>query len=412
MLDAVLTGVNLFVAVVCAGAGIGKAVNARSRPGLPLKITASVLLFASAVYLLSAPAVYRAVGEAVSWPNVASLPVSVFILLCMGHAHLLTMLWHPRRRTADALRRSIATWAPMYAVAVAAMVILFVAAGPIGPARPLTFAVAFAHLPWVLAFELVFLTALVVGIIATVRQCRGPDGVIALPERPDLAHSLKLFAAAVALDLAYVAGTAIAVIAASREDHRFDVLAAAAWVFAGGSALVASYGLAKPALAARAADRRDHQALIPLWEAVALPGQADPLPPSWLNSQFALTHIVIRILDNIRLLRPWTHHAIHDLVKAEYRMITETTADDLEHLRALETAAALQYERRLRSAPDAPRGGEAALRRASAEAAHGLPTDERGYLLRVAACVDDPVVTAVVDRLAPPPSAPTPTESL
>lgn len=405
MLDAVLTSVNLFVAAVCAAAGTGKAVNARSRPGLPLKITASVLLFASAVYLLSAPAIYRAVGEATGWPNVASLPVNVFILLCMGHAHLLTMLWHPQRRTHDALRRSIATWTPMYAVAVAAMIFSFVAAGPVGPARPLTFAVAFAHHPWVLAFELVFLSALVAGIVATVRQCRGPDGVIALPERPDLAHSLKLFATAVALDLAYVAGTAVAVIAASQDDHRFDVLAAAAWAFAGGSALVASYGLAKPALAARAADRRDHQALIPLWEVVALPGQADPLPPSWLNSQFALTHIVIRILDNVRLLRPWTHRTIHDLVEAECKAVINTTADDPEHLRALKTAAALQYDRRLRSAPNAPLDGESTQRRAASDAARGLPTDERAYLLRVAACVHDPVVTAVVDRLAPPAAA-------
>ncbi|MEU9228964.1 hypothetical protein AB0D40_31940 [Streptomyces massasporeus] len=411
MLDAVLTAVNLFVAVVCAGAGIGKAVNARSRPGLPLKITASVLLFASAVYLLSAPAIYRAVGDAAGWPNVASLPVNVFILLCMGHAHLLTMLWHPQRRTHDALRRSIATWTPMYAVAVAAMIFSFVAAGPVGPARPLTFAVAFAHHPWVLAFELVFLSALVAGIVATVRQCRGPDGVIALPERPDLAHSLKLFAAAVALDLAYVAGTAVAVIAASREDHRFDGLAAAAWVFAGGSALVATYGLAKPALAARAADRRDHQALIPLWEVVARPGQAEPLPPSWLNSQFALTHIVIRILENIRLLRPWTHRAVHDLVEAEYKKVINTAPEDPEHLRALKAAASLQYDRRLRCTPNTPHDGDVTQRRLSLDAAYGLPTDERAYLLRVAACLDDPVVSAVVNRIASAAPSSIPSES-
>jgi hypothetical protein len=64
MFEAVLTVMNLGIAAVCVSVGTAKAAAARNDPDRTLKITASVLLHAGVVYLLSAPALYRAVGSA------------------------------------------------------------------------------------------------------------------------------------------------------------------------------------------------------------------------------------------------------------------------------------------------------------------------------------------------------------
>jgi hypothetical protein len=343
----------------------------------------------------------------------------------VGHAHLLTLLWHRRRRTPDALRRSVTAWAPMYAAAIVAMSTLFWAAdltGPAHPERPLSFAISYAHVPAALACELVYLAALVAGIVATVGQCRGPDGVISLPERPELARSLTLFAAAVALDLAYVACTAAAVLAASRGEHRLDFLAGLGSIASSSSALVASYGLAKPALAARAAERCDHERLRRLWETViAAPGAPAPRRAGWWNSRYALTDLIVDILDGIRALHPWMSpapaQAVADLSQQTAARTTapegpdeaRTTGHSSEDvpvpgqssepgeptsrptpapgrgpdLTALKAAASLRYAHWMRGRPGAPpSSGEAGL---LALAESGIPaTRERALLVQVA----------------------------
>ncbi|TLS45758.1 hypothetical protein FE633_13430 [Streptomyces montanus] len=391
MLEPVLTAVNLAIFAVCATVGIAKAAAARSDRDTTLRVTASVLLVASVVYLLSAPAVYRLVGTVTGSPSLPTLLVSVAILLCVGHAHALTLLWHPRRRTPDAWRRSVTVWAPMYILAIAAMVVLFWAAdltGPAHPARPLSFATSYAHVPAALAFQLVFLTALVAGITVTVRQCRGRDGVIALPERPELADSLRLFAAAVALDLAYVACTATAVISASQGHHALDFLAAVGSVASSSSALVASYGLSKPALAARAAERADHRILLALWIALQTGRGSKPPRPAWWN-RYALSDLLAEILDGTYRLRPWMSAAAAQAVKE--LAATRPDAHDLD-LPSLQAAATIQHARQRR---------ESGFPTSDSAPPHAStpPTLERARQVRIAAHLYHPLVTEALKTL-------------
>ncbi|MFD3373680.1 MULTISPECIES: DUF6545 domain-containing protein [unclassified Streptomyces] len=400
MLESALTAVNLVIFAVCFTVGTAKAAAASSDRDTTLRITASVLLCASVVYLLSAPAVYRAVGTFTGVPSLPSLLVSSAILLCVGHAHLLTLLWHPRRRTPDALRRQVLVWAPMYAAAITAMVVLFWVAGLTGPARPLTFATSHAHVPAAFAFEMVYLAALVAGITATVRQCRGPDGVIALPERPELSDSLRLFAVAVALDLAYVLCTGAAVITAARGSHSLDFLAAIGSVASSTSALVASYGLAKPALAAREVERADHAVLLDLWETVTETGGSAERPTmTWWNRRYALSDLVAEVLDGAHSLRPWMSPAPAQAVQA---LAEEHPATDLAlpDLKALQTAATLRYARQRRDAArelglptpeDTP---------TAAPAEKTPPTLARARHVLIARKLSDPLVARALDRIS------------
>lgn len=387
MAESVLTTVNLVIFAVCFTVGFAKAAAARRDPDTALRITSSVLLCASGVYLLSAPAVYRLVGDRTGSPSLPSLLVSIGIVVCIAHAHALTLLWHPRRRSPGAMRHSVIVWGPVYGLAVTSMTVLFVAADLSGPARPLSFAVSYAHVPAACVFELVYLTAMVVGITATVRQCRGPDGVIALPARPDLADSLRQFAVAVGLDLAYVAFTAAAVLTAALRGPSLDWLAGLGSVASSTSALIASFGLAKPALAARAADRTDHRALVPLWQAVV--GGGDRLPPrmNWWNPRYALADMIAEILDGTYRLSPWMDPAAGRAVRKLAAADPGCTELDV---RALEAAAAIRVARprhdaALRSGLPVPQG-QGPLR------ADTPPTRERARQVQIAAHLSHPLV--------------------
>ncbi|WP_328875926.1 hypothetical protein OHT76_40845 [Streptomyces sp. NBC_00287] len=395
MLETVLTTVNLMIFTVCLTVGLAKTAAARSDRDTTLRITASVLLCAALVYLLSAPAAYRIVGSAVDSPSLPSLLVNIAILVCVGHAHALTLLWHPRSRTPDALRRSVLLWAPMYAAAIIAMAVLFRAADLAGPARPLSFATSYAHVPAACAMELVYLAALVAGILATVRQCRGPDGVIALPGRPDLEGSLRLFALAVALNLGYVACTGAAVLTASRDNHTWDFLAAVGSTASSTSALVASYGLAKPALAARAAERADHARLLTLWRTVSpCSGQAPgSTPVTWWN-RYALADLLAEILDGTYALRPWMTPDVADTVK--------DLADgqpDVAYLdvKSLQDAALIRHARQRRDR--ALRLGLPVPNEPACPAETTPPTLERARQVRIAAHLFHPLVEEALSRV-------------
>ncbi|MEW2498176.1 DUF6545 domain-containing protein [Streptomyces nodosus] len=333
---------NLTIFVVCFAVGVAKALAARSDPDTALRITSSVLLCASGVYLLSAPAVYRLVGDWTGSPSLPSLLVSVGIVACIAHAHALTLLWHPRRRSPGALRGSVRVWGPVYGLAMTVMITLFVVGDLSGPARPLSFAVSYAHVPAACAFELVYLLAMVVGITATVRQCRGPDGVIALPARPDLADSLRQFAVAVGLDLVYVACTAAAVLTAVMGGPALDWLAGLGSAASSVSALIASYGLAKPALAARAADRADHRALVPLWQAVVGGGDRPPPRMTWWNPRYALADMIAEILDGTYRLSPWMDPAAS---RSVCKLVAADPGSTNLDVKALEAAAAIRVAR-------------------------------------------------------------------
>ncbi len=396
MLEPALTAANLLIFAVCFAVGTAKAAAARADRDATLRITASVLLCASMVYLLSAPAVYRAVGTAVGSPSLPSLVVNIAILVCVGHAHALTLLWHPRRRTPEALRRAVVLWLPVYGLAIAAMSVLFWLADLPGPAFPLSFATSYAHVPAACAMEMVYLAALVTGVVATVRQCRGPDGVIALPGRPDLQDSLRLFQLAVGLDLAYVGCTATAVLAASQGYHTLDFLTAAGSTASSSSALVASYGLAKPALAARAVERADHDNLIPLWQTVT--GSTEWPRLTWWN-RYALVDILAEILDGTYRLTPWMSPAVAQAVDALVEPRSDKGDIDVASLKA---AAQIRYARQRRDAA-------VQLRLPTPDASAGTPrsttapTHERARQVAIARHLDDPLVKealATLDRVA------------
>lgn len=396
MLESVLTAVNLLIFAVCLTVGSVKAAAARSDRDTTLRLTASVLLCACVVYLLSAPAVYRVVGTAVGSPSLPSLLVNIAILVCVGHAHALTLLWHPRRRARHAWRRSVAVWAPVYGLAIAAMTALFWAADLSGPARPLSFATSYAHVPAAFAMQFVYLAALVTGILATVRQCRGADGVIALPGRPELQDSLRLFALAVALDLGYVACTATAVLAASRGQHTLDFLAALGSTASSTSALVASYGLAKPALAARAAERADHATLIPLWQMVTSSAERPRL--TWWN-RYALSDLLAEILDGTYRLRPWISPGTAQTVDALVDALVENHPDgDALDVASLKAAATIRYARQRRAA--ALRSGRPEPDPSDvAPGGNTPPTLERARQVRIAQHLYDPLVDATLQAL-------------
>ncbi|WP_406438992.1 hypothetical protein OHB14_51810 [Streptomyces sp. NBC_01613] len=407
MVEAVVTVVHLVIAAVCLCVGAVKIAAARSTPDTVLKITSSALLFGSVIYVMSAPAVYRAVGMTTGLPSLPSLIVYSMTFLGVGHAHLLTVLWHPRRR--DGARRSTIIWGCFYATVVAAMTVLFFAGDPRAPARPLTYSTSYAHVPATLTLHLVYMVGLVIAVVATVRQYRGPDGVTSLPARPDISSSLRLFAFANGLVLVYVAGTAPAVIAASRGDHRLDFLAAIGSVAISSSALGASYGLARSALHARAAERRDHQALLPLWEAVT--GQRRRGVGRW-NSRYALTDLVVDLLDEIRLLHPWASGSADDAVRAEvqsavsgsgHRSSIDASYGSAEGLdvQALTIAVAIQHARRLRERPDGASETDGHRTSASLRAWEAVPAKhQRAHLLKIASYLPHPLTAAALVRLA------------
>ncbi|WP_329583383.1 DUF6545 domain-containing protein [Streptomyces sp. NBC_01361] len=390
MLESVLTAADLVIFAVCFVVGTGKAAAARTDRDATLRITASVLLCASVVYLLSAPAVYRAVGTMTGSPSLPSLVVNIAILVCVGHAHALTLLWHPRRRVPDVWRRSVALWAPMYVLAIAAMIGLFWAADLSGPARPLDFATGYAHVPAQVASEFVYLAALVAGITATVQQCRGPDGVIALPGRLDLSDSVRLFAAAVALDLVYVACTAVAVLCAAQGIHTLDFLAAIGSVAASASALVACHGLAKPVLAARRVERADHRTLLPLWQIVD--GSGPPPLMVWWNRRFALSYLLCEIFDGTLRLRPWMSPEPGRIVQ-ELAAAGDPLADDLD-LTALQAAATIRHARRRLDRQQPPQLD------VTVPSGEDRPAkSERAWQVRIARCLTDPLVDDALHRI-------------
>ncbi|NUQ96180.1 MAG: hypothetical protein HOY79_06315 [Streptomyces sp.] len=410
MVETVLTVVNLVIAAVCFCVGAVKIAAARSTPDTALKLTASALLSGSVIYVMSAPAVYRAVGMATGLPSLPTLIAYIMTIVGVGQAHLLTVLWHPRHR--DGVRRSAIVWGCFYATVVAAMAALFFAGDLRAPARPLTFATSYAHVPATFTLQVVYMAALAIAVVATMWQCRGPDGVISLPARPDISSSLRVFALAIGLVPVYAALTTPAVIAASQGNHQLDFLAALGSVALSGSAVGTSYGLARSAVHARAAERRDHQALLPLWEAVTGQGRRGA---GWWNSRYALTDLIVDLLDEFRLLHPWTSSAADDAVRAEVQSavfssgrrssvgVTSCGGAEEVDVQALTIAVAIQQARRRREsadhASDADGDGDGAS--ASLRAWAAVPAKlQRAHLLRIASYLPHPLTTAALDRLS------------
>ncbi|MEU3901732.1 DUF6545 domain-containing protein [Streptomyces sp. NPDC045251] len=395
--------VNLTIAVITLILGITKALAARHEPGATLKLTASVLLHAGVIFLLATPPIYRATGQATNSANLPALGIDVATLICVGHAHYMTLLWHPQRHTPAARRQALKAWLPFYITAVAAMVILYALADLPGAARPLHFAPFYADAPAVFALKVVYFAALIVAVIATMIQCRQ----VALPDRPELAQDVRRcmqwFALAVGLDLATAAFTLTAMISVvTSGGHRLDFLADASWVATILSGIAANQSLGRLVLATTRSDRQDCRTLKPLWKLV-VEGQPDLVIPTawWEDSRIKLDRMMIETLDGSRTLKPWMNS---EPSKAVEDLLAEQEAGDRPHrpaippadLAVVQAAATLRYaaQRRARTQEPAPQAS-----RLTELPGINVPEDEQqAYLVKIAQYLAHPLVREALQR--------------
>ncbi|GGO49101.1 MAB_1171c family putative transporter [Streptomyces lasiicapitis] len=388
MWHALLTVLGLSAAAIAFTVAVGKALAARREPARTLKLTASSLFHSGTIFLLGTPAVYSAVGTVFGAPHLAALLINTVGLLCVGHAHLMAVLWHPAHGDGEPPRRQVLAWAPLYGGTVLAMAVLYALADPAGEARPLLFAPDYVHSPQVLAFHLVYFVALFAVVTATVLRCRALLASQGPRLTPELRRCVREFALAVGLDLAHVCCVAAAMIGAAG-GLRLDGLAEAAWLTTAASGLVANYSLVRLSLAARRQERRDHQTLRPLWQTVV---RADPqlvLAPGLLwggwDTRIALSRRLVEIRDGARSLSPWMSsapaRAVEQLARRGF------VGFDLV---AAQAAATLLY------AADARGNGRPPADSATLLAAlpgEDVPaTAERAHLVLVARHLDHPVV--------------------
>ncbi|MFJ1644910.1 hypothetical protein [Streptomyces sp. NPDC088258] len=337
MTTLLLTLINLFIAGATLGLGTVKALAARHEREWTLALTASVLLCAGVIFLLATPVVYRSVGAAVRSPNISALLVPVLTLVCVAHAHTMSQLWQPHRRDPAALRSVARRWGPVYGGAIVAMAALY-AHAELGPATPLRFAAAYAHVPEVVALHLIYWTTLITTSVVTIRECRS----LSPPGRPALAGELRSalgwFAAALGFNLANVALAAVALIGSATGPRRLDTVAQSAWLATIASCVAANVALASMVLRSRRAERQDQRTLKPLLDLVS--GDAEPaegatsakpskpsgdgggstapmttVPPTtvlpgralwpWLNTALDLVAVMAEIHDGAGRLSPW-----------------------------------------------------------------------------------------------------------
>ncbi|GHI97993.1 hypothetical protein [Streptomyces olivaceus] len=310
-----VTAINMPIAALTLGLGVVKARAVRWQREWTLRLTASVLIIAGMIFLLATPAVYRAIGNTAGSPNICALLVPVATLTCVAHAHALTQLWHEDRRRPAVLRRTATRWCPVYGGAVVTMATLYFDAS-LGPAAPLRFAAAYAHVPQVVAFHFVYWAALITTVIVAVRECAS----LSIPGRPRLVDALRRaivwFAIALGFDLVNVGLTAIALLGSKAGPHRLEGVAQSAWLATIASCIAANVALASMVLRSRRAERRDRRTLLALHDLVVKrdPGvKADPLivlAPRWslwtgFDTSLELNSLMAEIHDGCGRLNLW-----------------------------------------------------------------------------------------------------------
>ncbi len=403
-----LTGVNLLIAVLTLTLGISKALHARRERGWPLILTASVLIHASVIFLLATPVVYRLVGRLLHSPNVCALLVPAATLLCVAHAHALTQLWQPDKRHRAVLRRTAARWAPFYGTALIAMAVLYVRAD-LGPAAPLRFAAVYAHVPEVVAFHIVYWTALVVTVVVSIRECR----YLSIPGRLDFAETFKkcvlAFGLALGMDLLNVALTATALLRAAAGQDDTARYALAAWLATILSCIAANVGLGWLVLHLRRAERQAYRALAPLYR-LHRTGEGDggfwgpqTLWSGW-DTQLKLDRRTAAVHDGAERLSPWWSPvpalAVKLLVQADdgndFRSSDRGEDDAIadEDLAAAQEAAILLHAAHARAKGRTELSVQSRLHALPGAAV--TPAEERQHLVRVSQLLAHPLVLQAV----------------
>lgn len=413
----IITVINLVIALSSIGLGIVKALAVRHQREWTLALTASVLIHAGLVFLLATPVIYRAVGTALRSPNICALLVPCITLICVAHAHAMSQLWQPERRDARALRRTALRWLPVYGGALAAMAVLY-ALADLGPAAPLRFSAAYAHVPEVVALHAVYWTALISTIVATVRECRS----LSIPGRPDLVEdlqqSLRFFALALSLDLVNVALNAAALIGSAMGPRPLYGLAETAWLATIASCVAANIALGALVLRSRRAERRDLRTLWALHDlvvgdlaggrgAVSEPnGPQVVLAPgqSWwsrFDTRLDLTSMMAEIHDAAGRLSPWWSPLPSLAVERLAKDAPEAGSADRGNgpgpdwdLTAAQAAATLLHAARARDSARPPLAPQ--LRVVRLPGADTEPHAERQHLVNVARHLPHPLVTEAV----------------
>ncbi|HZH27348.1 MAG TPA: DUF6545 domain-containing protein [Azospirillaceae bacterium] len=382
-----------------------------------LALTASVLIHAGLVFLLATPAIYRAVGTALRSPNICALLVPCITLVCVAHAHAMSQLWQPERRDARALRRTALRWLPVYEGALVTMAVLY-ALADLGPAAPLRFSAAYAHVPEVVALHVVYWTALISTIVVTVRECRS----LSIPGRPDLVEdlkqSLRFFALALSLDLVNVALNAAALIGSAIGPRPLYGLAESAWLATIASCIAANIALGALVLRSHRAERRDLHTLWSLHDLVVGDLRADRgaageqhgprvvLAPgqSWwsrFDTSLDLTSMMAEIHDAAGRLSPWwsplpslaAERLAEEAAKDGPAGGSNSLGDDWD-LTAAQAAATLLFAARGRDGAQPPIPTH--LRVVRLPGADTEPHAERQHLVRVARHLLHPIVTEAV----------------
>jgi hypothetical protein len=409
MTTVLVTVANLIIASASLGLGTTKALAVRHQRELTLKLTASVLIVAGMIFLLATPVVYRAVGEVTHSPNLCALLVPAATLVCVAHAHAMSQLWQPERSAPAILRRTAARWAPVYAGSIAAMTLLYFQAD-LGPATPLQFAAAYAHVPEVIAFHLVYWTALILTIVVTVRECRS----LSIPGRPglNLQQAMGWFAVALGLDLVNVAVNAAAMVGSATGPRHLNGLAESAWLATIASCIAANNALASMVLRSRRAERRDLHALEALHDLVVDQTRDSRmvLAPRWtwwtgFSTGLDLNSMMAEVNDGSGRLSPWWSPipalALDRLAKPSTQQ--QTSPGDGWDLTAAQAAAVLLDAARARrdSQPVLPPH----IRLTRLPGTDVEPNGERQHLVRVAQHLTHPMVLDAVDVAAQAQSA-------
>ncbi|MFD4412492.1 DUF6545 domain-containing protein [Streptomyces sp. NPDC058475] len=411
MTTGILTDINLVIAVSTLGLGTAKALAARHQREWTLRLTSSVLITAGLIFLLATPVVYRTVGALLHSPNVCALLVPAATLVCVAHAHALIQLWQPERRDPEVLRRTAWRWAPVYGGTIGAMAVLYFRAD-LGPATPLQFAAAYAHVPEVIAFHFVYWTALITTVVVTVRECRS----LSIPGQPDFVENLKKalgwFALALGLDLANVAITATAMIGSATGPRPLNGLAESAWLATIASCIAANIALAAMVLRSRRAERRDLHALQPLHDLVIedTKNTTMVLAPRWslwtgFNTQLELDSLMAEVSDGMGRLSPWWSSIPSLAVDRLAAAWQDEPGDGGDHLgddwnlTAAQAAATLLHAAQARSNdpdPTNPTAIPLEIRLSRLPGTDVEPSAEREHLVRVARHLTRPLVIDAV----------------
>ncbi|MET9578750.1 hypothetical protein ABZY30_24815 [Streptomyces massasporeus] len=424
-MTAVLTVLNLVSAAACLGTGIIKAVALRHQRDWTLGLTASLLICGGMIYVIATPAVYRTTGSLLGSPNIGGLIIPALTLVCMGHAHALSQLWQPDRREPAALRRTAAGWSPLYAGAIIAMSVLY-ALADLGPAAPLQFASAYAHVPEVRALHVIYWIALITAISVIVREFL----TLSLPGRPDLRANLRKvlgwLSLALILDVLHVALAAVALFGTITGPHRLAGLEQTAWLGVTAGCVCANIALASLVLRSRQAERRDLRTLKALHDLVVRPDvDHDPrgpkvvLEPRWswwpgFDTGADLNSLMAEIHDGAGRLSQWWHKlpsiAVQklaaEMATAHDTAETSTPVSGGQHregssslgaewdLPAAQAAAVLLFAAQTRAASTPPL--PAALRLPRLPGSDVPESADRQHLVSVAKHLSSPVVLEAV----------------